>query len=399
MFAGIDVARVREPVRDGDLLVSPGDVPRIQQLSMRDRHGLSANGQRLPSTRTITMRVALFEAIVDAVQRDRHLVIYGEENRDWGGAFGVYQGLTELLPSRRLFNAPVSEAAIVGTAVGYAMAGGRALVELMYADFIGRAGDELFNQLPKWHAMSGGAVRTPVVVRVSVGSKYGAQHSQDWTGLVAHIPGLKVVYPATPFDAKGLLATALTGEDPVVFFESQKLYDVGEWFRSEGVPPQSYEVPLGVPELRRSGSDLTIATIGPALYPALQVCNRLDREYGVSAELIDLRCLVPLDLEPIVTSVRKTGRLVLVSDAVVRGSFLNSIAAEAQLQAFEHLDAPVTVIGAPNWVTPAAELEDAFFPTPDRILDVIAAVILPLPNRPAPPDERAARAASWRSGL
>ena len=155
---------------------------------------------------------------------------YGEENRDWGGAFAVYQGLTEALPYHRLFNSPISEAAIAGTAVGYALEGGRPLIELMYCDFLGRAGDEVFNQLSKWQSMSGGLLKMPVVMRVSVGSKYGAQHSQDWTSLCAHIPGLQVVFPATPYDAKGLMQSALTGTDPVIFFESQRVYDQPELF-------------------------------------------------------------------------------------------------------------------------------------------------------------------------
>ena len=138
----------------------------------------------------------------------------------------------------------------MGTAVGYAIEGGRSLVELMYCDFLGRAGDEVFNQLAKWQAMSGGLLRMPVVVRVSVGSKYGAQHSQDWTSLVAHIPGLKVVFPATPYDAKGLMNAALTGTDPVIFFESQRLYDQPEVFVPGGVPEGFYEIPFGVPARR-----------------------------------------------------------------------------------------------------------------------------------------------------
>ena len=149
------------------------------------------------------------------------MVAYGEENRDWGGAFACYRGLTESLPYHRLFNSPISEAAIVGTACGYALEGGRALVELMYCDFMGRAGDEIFNQLAKWQSMSACILEMPVTLRVSVGSKYGAQHSQDWCALVNHIPGLKVVFPSTPYDAKGMLNTALAGSDPVIFLKAK----------------------------------------------------------------------------------------------------------------------------------------------------------------------------------
>src|SRR5690606_31487952 len=153
--------------------------------------------------------------------------------------------------------------------VGYALEGGKALVELMYCDFLGRAGDEVFNQMAKWQAMSGGYCKMPVILRVSVGNKYGAQHSQDWTALCAHIPGLKVVFPATPYDAKGLMATALSGNDPVVFFESQRLYTVPETVHPEGVPAEYYRVPIGEPFIAKEGKDLTILTFGATLYRAL----------------------------------------------------------------------------------------------------------------------------------
>jgi 2-oxoisovalerate dehydrogenase E1 component len=353
---------------------------RLAAIAKRSRAGLDERGERIPSTQAVTMRVALFEAIVEHATRDERLVIYGQENRDWEGAFGVYQGLTELLPYERLFNAPISEAAIAGSAVGLAIEGGRALVELMYADFIGRAGDELFNQLSKWQAMSGGLLRMPVVVRVSVGNRYGAQHSQDWTGLVAHVPGLKVVYPATPYDAKGLMASALGGDDPVIFFESQLLYDVPELFRPGGVPRDYYRIPFGLPEIRRPGRELTIVAVGPALYRALEAADRLENEYSLAAEVIDLRSLVPLDLGLILESVRRTSRLLLVSDACTRGSFLQTVAQQVGRLCFHDLDAPVLVLGAPNWITPPAEMEEVFFPQASDILDLVNAELLPLPG-------------------
>jgi 2-oxoisovalerate dehydrogenase E1 component len=185
---------------------------------------------------------------------DPTMVAWGEENRDWGGAFAVYRGLTEALPYHRLFNTSISEGAIVGTAVGYAVCGGRVVPELMYCDFLGRAGYEVFNQVSKWQSMSAGVLTMPLVLRVSVGSKYGAQHSQDWTSIVAHIPGLKVYFPATPYDAKGMLNLALAGTDPVVFFESQRLYDIGELFVKEGVPAGYYEVPEASRGRREGGT-------------------------------------------------------------------------------------------------------------------------------------------------
>jgi len=266
------------------------------------------------------------------------------------------------------------------------MEGGRALVELMYCDFLGRAGDEVFNQLSKWQAMSAGVLRLPVVLRVSVGSKYGAQHSQDWSSLVAHIPGLKVVFPATPYDAKGLMASALRGNDPVVFFESQRVYGVTEWFQKE-VPAAYYTIPIGLPDVKRPGKDITILSIGSTLYRAVEAAERLEREFSMSAEVVDARSLVPFDYGPVLESVRKTGRILLTSDACERGSFLHTLATRIQELAFDHLDAPVTVVGARNWITPAAEVEELFFPQSDWILQAIHARIVPLRGyRPAPGD-------------
>jgi 2-oxoisovalerate dehydrogenase E1 component len=360
---------------------------RLETLAGRSRRGRGDDGVPLPSSRAITIRDALFEAIVHRFAHDPKLIAYGEENRDWEGAFGVYRGLTELLPYHRLFNAPISEAAIVGTAVGYAIEGGRALVELMYADFIGRAGDELFNQLAKWQAMSGGLLRMRVVVRVSVGSRYGAQHSQEWTSLAAHIPGLKVVYPATPYDAKGLMAEALSGTDPVIFFESQPLYDMVELFRPEGVPREHYRVPIGAPDVKRVGSDVTILTVGATLYRALEAAERLEREHGVGVELIDARSLVPFDEAVVVASLRKTHRLLLASDAVGQGSHLHHLATRIQERAFEELDAPVVVLGAADAIAPPAELEHAYFVQPSDILQAVHERLLRLPGYRSPRDE------------
>ena len=271
MYSGETIEALAEDTPE--VLIPKHDNARLQQLARRSRSAFDENGNRLPKIRCIGIRDALFEAILDRFYVDPTLIAYGEENRDWGGAFAVYRGLTEALPYHRLFNTPISEGAIVGTAVGYALEGGRALVELMYCDFLGRAGDEVFNQLAKWQSMSGGLLKMPVVVRVSVGSKYGAQHSQDWTSICAHIPGLKVVFPATPFDAKGLMYSALTGTDPVIFFESQRIYDQPEEFVPEGVPEGYYEVPIGEPARRKEGGDLTILTVGATLYRALQAAR------------------------------------------------------------------------------------------------------------------------------
>ncbi len=240
-------------------------------------------------------------------------------------------------------------------------------------------GDEIFNQLSKWQGMSAGTLTMPVVLRISVGSKYGAQHSQDWTALAHHIPGLKVVYPVTPYDAKGMMNAALAGSDPVIFFESQRVYDFGEMFVDDGVPEGYYEVELGEPSVKRQGSDLTMITLGPTLYTAIAAANELSN-HGVSAEVIDLRAANPLNYAPLVESVRKTGKVLLACDAVDRGSVMQTVASTLTQLCFDDLDAPPVVIGSRNWITPAAELEALFFPQVSWFLDAIHDRIKPLPD-------------------
>ena len=357
----------------------PKSESRLKTTLAKHRFGLNG-GKPLPKLQTLTYAEALFEALMHRFYEDPTLVAYGEENRDWGGAFSVYRGLTECLPYHRLFNSPISEAAIVGTAVGYALSGGRVVAELMYCDFMGRAGDEIFNQMAKWQSMSANVLQMPMVLRVSVGSKYGAQHSQDWTSIVAHIPGLKVMFPATAYDAKGMLNLALRGSDPVVFFESQRLYSEPETLVEGGVPTEYYEAEMGEPMLRRLGEDLTIVTVGASLYRALEAADELADKHGITAEVIDARFINPLNYEKIIESVEKTGKVVLVSDACERGSFLHTMASNISQLAFNHLDGPVAVVGARNWITPPAELEEAFFPQKEWILDTIHERILPLTN-------------------
>ena len=369
--------------REPEALQAKAD-SRLQVTSGKHRFGLDDAGQALPKLRTLTYAEAIFEAMLHRFYNDPTMIAFGEENRDWGGAFGAYRGLTEALPYHRLFNTPISEAAIVGVGVGYALAGGRAVPELMYCDFMGRAGDEIFNQMAKWQAMSANALRMPLVLRVSVGMKYGAQHSQDWSSIVAHIPGLKVYFPATPYDAKGMLNRALRGTDPVVFFESQRLYSEPETLFAGGVPTKYYEVDEGEPQLHRQGDDISIITIGATLYRALEAADRLQAEHGLSAEVIDARFLNPLNYAPLAASARKTGKVLLVSDATERGSFLHTMASNISQLAFDFLDGPVAVLGARNWITPPAELDESFFPGPDWMIDIIHQRIIPLPgHRPA----------------
>ncbi|HER25119.1 MAG TPA: dehydrogenase [Candidatus Atribacteria bacterium] len=357
--------------RTPEVLISQKDNPRVRSITHKYRFALDENNKVYPKVKVFTYRDALFEAMLYRFYEDPTMVAYGEDNRDWGGAFAVYRGLTEALPYHRLFNTTISEGAIVGSAVGYALCGGRVVVELMYSDFIGRAGDELFNQVAKWQSMSAGLLTMPLIIRVSVGNKYGAQHSQEWTSLLAHIPGLKVMFPATPYDAKGMLNLALHGTDPVVFFESQRLYDIGEYFVPSGVPEDYYEVPEGEPIIRKEGKDVTLLTIGATLYKGMEAAEELEKKYKVLAEVIDLRFINPLNYELIIESVKKTGRFVLVSDACERGSFLHTIASNVSRFVFDYLDGPAVVVGSRNWITPAAEMESSFFPQKEWIIDAI----------------------------
>jgi 2-oxoisovalerate dehydrogenase E1 component len=366
--------------REPELSQPVAENSRVKALAGKARYAFDNDGKPVSKNKSFQYRDALFEAMLHRFSIDPSMAAWGEENRDWGGAFAVYRGLTEILPYNRLFNSPISEGAIVGAGVGYALSGGRAVVELMYCDFMGRAGDEIFNQASKWQSMSAGLLKMPLVVRVSVGNKYGAQHSQDWIAITAHIPGLKSYFPATPYDAKGMLNLALRGTDPVIFYESQLLYDMGEQFEKSGVPQGYYEVPEGEPAIRKHGNDLTIATIGATLYTAMNAAKKLETQFGISTEIIDLRFINPLSYEKIIESVKKTGRLLLASDAAERGSFLHTVASNVQTLAFDYLDAPVTVVGSRNWITPAAEMEHLYFPQADWLVDVIHERILPLPG-------------------
>lgn len=363
--------------REPEVLMPLAEVPAYQKLKSKERVPV-VNGKPVSKMKLFNLRDAISEVIFDRFYEDPTLIAYGEDVRDWGGAFAIYRGMMDALPHCRLFNSPIAEAAIVGSAVGYALSGGRALIELMYADFIGCAGDEIFNQLSKWQAMSAGILKMPVVLRVSVGSKYGAQHSQDWTALCAHIPGLKVCFPATPWEAKGLMETALKGTDPVVFFESQRIYDVGEQFHEGGVPAERYEIEIGDTNKVRDGKDVTILTIGAALYRAMDAVKTLSEKYGMEADVINLHSLVPLDYTKIIESVKKTGRVVLVSDACARGSFLNDVARNITELCFDDLDAPPVVVGARNWITPPYEFDEFFFPQASWILDAIHEKLVPL---------------------
>ncbi len=377
MFSNQKVEKLDD--REPEVNMPLAEVPAYKKIKEKERCPV-VDGKPVSKMKLFNLRDALSEVIYDRFYEDPTLIAYGEDCRDWGGAFAVYRGMMDAFPHSRLFNSPIAEAAIVGTAVGYAVSGGRALVELMYADFIGCAGDEIFNQMSKWQAMSAGILKMPVVLRVSVGSKYGAQHSQDWTALCAHIPGLKVCFPATPWEAKGLMESALKGTDPVVFFESQRIYDVGEQFHEGGVPTERYEIEFGDTNKVRDGKDVTILTIGAALYRAVDAAKQLSEKCGMEADIINIHSLVPLDYTKIIESVKKTGRVVLVSDACARGSFMSDVAKNITELCFDDLDAPPVVVGARNWITPPFEFDQFFFPQASWILDAIHEKLVPLPG-------------------
>ncbi|MGZ8760326.1 MAG: alpha-ketoacid dehydrogenase subunit alpha/beta [Aeromicrobium sp.] len=319
----------------------------------------------------ISYKDALREALVEEMARDARVIHYGEDVADYGGAFKLTKGLLETFGRERVFNTPISEACICGTAVGAAIVGLRPVVELMYMDFALMASDQIANQAGKWHYMSGAQVEVPLVIRASVGAGkgYGGQHSQSLESMFTHIPGTWVVYPSNAADAKGLLKSAIRTNNPVVFVESQGLYP------AKGVVPDGeYLVEIGKARVARAGTDATIVAWGPAVPDALSAAEVLAAEHGLAAEVIDLRSLVPLDMETVLASVRKTGRCVVASQAVLVGSYVNEIVARVQLEAFDYLDGPVGRIGAAAGISPQAEgLEKAFLPNAGDIVRAVLA--------------------------
>jgi len=315
----------------------------------------------------ISYRDAIKEAMIEEMKRDARVIFYGEDVADYGGAFKLTKGLLESFGRDRVFNSPISEACICGTAVGAAMSGLRPVVELMYMDFALMASDQISNQAAKWHYMSGAQIEVPLVIRASVGAGkgYGGQHSQTLESIFAHIPGLYVVFPSTAKDAKGLLKASIRNNNPVLYVESQALYGV------EGaVPEEDYVIPIGVADVKREGADITFVAWGPAVLDCLKAADALAQE-GVSAEVVDIRCLVPLDMETIIRSVQKTGKCVVVSHAIHIGSYTAEIASTIQDTIFDYLDAPVKRVGARNGISPQSHiLEAAFLPNSG---DIIAA--------------------------
>jgi 2-oxoisovalerate dehydrogenase E1 component len=321
----------------------------------------------------LTYRDAIKEGLYEEMLRDKRVIFYGEDIAEYGGAFKLSKGLLEAFGRDRVFNTPISEAAICGTAVGAAMLGLRPVAELMYMDFALMASDQISNQAAKWHYMSGAKAEISVVYRASVGGGkgYGGQHSQTLESIFTHIPGLYVVYPSTPYDAKGLLKSAIRDNNPVMFVESQLLYGV------KGVVPQEeYVIPLGLADVKRKGTDLTIVAWGPAVPDSLKAADMIAAEMKKSVEVVDIRSLVPLDIDTILESVKKTGRCVVASQCISIGSFTGEIASTIMEKAFDYLDAPVMRVGAKNGIAPQSHiLEAAFLPNAKDIADAAKLIL------------------------
>ena len=319
-----------------------------------------------------TYRDAIREGIVEEMIRDKRVVLYGEDVAEYGNAFKLTKGMLEAFGRDRVFNSPISEACICGTGVGMAMSGYRPVVELMYMDFALMASDQISNQAAKWHYMTGAATTVPMVIRCSVGGGkgYGGQHSQSLESMFAHIPGTYVAYPSNPYDAKGLIKTAIRDDNPVIFVEGQLLYnEKGE------VPDEDYTIPFGQANIIREGDDVTFVVWGPAVADALNAADSLAEE-GVSVEVIDPRTLVPFDWETVFESVRKTGRCVAISQCVDIGSFTGEIVSQVNANCFDYLDAPILKVGAKNGIAPQAyTLEEAFLPTKEDMMEAARKLI------------------------
>ena len=308
---------------------------------------------------------AIRAALAEEMRRDSSVYIFGEDVA-LGGPFGATKALAEEFGAGRLVNTPISEGTVMGLAIGAAIAGLRPIVEIMFIDFITLAMDQLVNHAAKLHYMSGGQLGIPLTVRVQCGisGAMGAHHSQSLEAWLAHVPGLKVVMPSSPADAKGLLKAAIRDDNPVVFIEHRALY----WTKGE-VPQDEHLVPLGRAEVVRQGHQLTIVAFGSMVGTALAAADDLALE-GVSCEVIDLRSISPLDVETIAASVKKTGRLIIVHEAVEQGGIGAEIAAQIQQHAFYYLDSPIRRIAAPFAPIPAGPtLEKAYVPARPLLIE------------------------------
>ncbi len=315
---------------------------------------------------------AITSTLAQAMRADERVFVLGEDVAE-GGPYTATAGLADEFGTARVINTPISEAAITGVAIGAAQSGMRPVLEIMFIDFITLALDQLVNGAAKAHFMSGGQLRVPLVLRTQGGAGYrgAAQHSQSLESWLTHVPGLKVVMPSRPVDAAGLLASAIADPNPVVFIENKTLY-----FRTGEVPEPVTPVPIGEAVTLREGSDVTIVALSRLVHDALAAADRLAAEDGIEAEVIDPRTLVPLDLEAIVESVKRTGRLVIAHEAVEHGGFGAEIAAQVQRAAFDYLDAPIERVGAPFAPIPLSPpLEDAYLPGASDVVGAVRAML------------------------
>jgi pyruvate dehydrogenase E1 component beta subunit len=322
--------------------------------------------------REITYRDALREALREEMERDERVILMGEDIGAYGGSYVVTRGFLEEFGRKRVIDTPIAELGIVGVGVGAAMGGLRPVVELMTINFSLLAIDQIVNHAAKLHSMFDGQITAPVVIRTASGwGQLAATHSQTFEAWYAHVPGLRVVMPAHPKDAKGFMKTALRGNDPVMFIEHSLIY------RNRGEVPddEDYTLPLYGSEVRREGTDVTIASWSRGYYLAMSAAEELAKD-GVEAEVIDMRVLRPLDTDTVVESVRKTNRLVIVEESWRTGGLGAEIAAAVQEEAFDHLDAPIGRVGSLEVPVPYAKnLEQLVFPNKDSVVEAVRSVM------------------------
>jgi pyruvate/2-oxoglutarate/acetoin dehydrogenase E1 component len=322
--------------------------------------------ETITATREITLGEAVREALAEEMRRDSRVFIMGEDVAEAGTAFKVLSGLVDEFGPERVLDTPISEAGFTGIAVGAAMTGMRPVVDIMFGDFVGLTMDQMVNQAAKVHYMSGGKWRVPMVMRATLGAtrRSAAQHSQSLHAWFCHVPGLKVVLPSTPYDAKGLLKTAIRDENPVVFFEDKMM------FRFKGpVPEEEYTIPFGVADIKREGSDITLVATSSMVHVALGAAKLLD-EADISAEVIDPRTLWPLDEKTLIDSAKKTSRVIVIDEGYGRYGATAELASVIAEGAFFDLEAPVKRMGAMHVPIPfSPPLEDATVPTEKTVFE------------------------------
>lgn len=333
------------------------------------------------STRQLTTSRAISEAIASEMKRDERVFVMGEDIGKYGGIFGSAQDLLNQFGPERVRDTPISETAFIGAAIGAAAEGMRPIVELMFVDFFGVCMDQIYNQLAKNTYMSGGNVRLPVTLMTAYGAGYNdaAQHSQSLYGIFAHVPGLKVVIPSTPYDAKGLMIQAIRDDNPVVYFMHKGLMGLGWMTMLEAsagpVPEEEYTVPFGVADIKREGTDVTIVTVGMMVHRSLEAAKKLADE-GVSAEIVDLRTLVPLDREAIINSVKKTHRLLVVDEDYRSYGMTGEVIATVAESALDYLDTPVRRIAEPDVPIPYSRpLEHFVLPNAEKIATAVREMV------------------------